>query len=102
MCIFVSLSIYIYVYMYVYVYLYLCIYVYIMYMCIYVCMYVYICIYVYVYDMYILNWQQMVRWHHQLNGHEFEHILEDGEEQGSLWPWGHKQSDMTEWLNSNE
>ena len=26
----------------------------------------------------------MVEWHHQLNGHEFEQTLGDGEEQGSL------------------
>ena len=46
----------------------------------------------------------MVWWHHQLNGHEFEQALGDGEGQGSLEccsPWGHKESDMTEWLNNN-
>ena len=45
---------------------------------------------------------EMVGWHHQLNGHEFEKILEDGEGQGSLSccsPWGHKELDMTERLN---
>ena len=26
----------------------------------------------------------MVRWHHRLNGHEFEHTLGDGEGQGIL------------------
>ena len=34
---------------------------------------------------------KMVGCHHQLNGHEFEQILGDGEEQGSLMcfsPWG--------------
>ena len=43
----------------------------------------------------------MVGWHHQLNGHEFEQTLGDGEGQGSLAccsPWGHKQLDMTEQL----
>ena len=38
-------------------------------------------------------------WHHQLNGHEFDHTLEDGEGQGSLLycsPWGCKESDVTE------
>ena len=33
----------------------------------------------------------MVGWHHQLNGHEFEQTLGDGEGQGSLaccHPWG--------------
>ena len=37
----------------------------------------------------------MVGWHHQLNGHEFEQTLGDGERQGSLVccsPWGHKGS----------
>ena len=41
----------------------------------------------------------MVGWHHQLNGHEFEQTLGDGEEQRSLVccsPWGHKELDMTE------
>ena len=41
---------------------------------------------------------EMVGWHHWLNGHEFEQILADSEEQGSLaWysPWGCKESDMT-------
>ena len=47
---------------------------------------------------------EMVGWHHQLNGHEFEQALEDGEGQGSLAccsPWGRKESDMTEWLNND-
>ena len=41
----------------------------------------------------------MLGWHHQLNGHEFEQALEDGEGQGSLAccsPWGCKGSVMTE------
>ena len=45
---------------------------------------------------------EMVGWHHWLNGHEFEQAPRVGEEQGSLAccsPWGHKESDMTEWLN---
>ena len=40
----------------------------------------------------------IVRWHHWLNGHEFEQTPGDGEGQGSLVccsPWGHKESDMT-------
>ena len=44
---------------------------------------------------------EMVEWNHQLNGHEFEWISGDSEGQGSLAccsPWGHKESDMTEWL----
>ena len=45
---------------------------------------------------------EMVRWHHQLDGHKFEQALEVGDGQGSLAccsPWGHKELDMTEWLN---
>ena len=44
------------------------------------------------------------RWHHQLNGHEFEPTPGDGEGQGSLAcysPWGCKESDMSEILNNN-
>ena len=47
---------------------------------------------------------QTVGRYHQLNGHEFEQALGDCEEQGSLAccsPWGHKKSNMTEWLNNN-
>ena len=36
---------------------------------------------------------EMVGWHHQLNGHDFDQILGDGEGQGSLVcysPWGHR------------
>ena len=46
---------------------------------------------------------EMVRWHHWLNGHEFEQNLEDSERQGILTccsPWGWKESDMTEWHTS--
>ena len=45
---------------------------------------------------------EMVGWHHWLNGHEFEQAPGDGEGQGSLAccsPWGHKEMDTTEWLN---
>ena len=56
---------------------------------------------------YVYVWQEkkgttedeMVGWHRQLNGHEFEQTLGDGEGQGSLAccsPWGHKQLDTTE------
>ena len=44
---------------------------------------------------------EMVGWHHRLNGHEFEYALEVGDGQGSLVccsPWDHKESDMTEQL----
>ena len=42
---------------------------------------------------------EMVGWHHQLNGHEFEQALGVGDGQGSLAccsPWGRKESDTTE------
>ena len=45
---------------------------------------------------------EMVGWQHWLNGHEFEQGLGVGDGQGSLAcysPWGHKESDTTEWLN---
>ena len=48
---------------------------------------------------------EMVGWHHQLNGHEFEQTQGDGEGQGCLaccHPWACKESDMTEWLNNNK
>ena len=44
----------------------------------------------------------MVRWHHQLDGHEFEQALGGGDEQGDLAycsPWGCKELDTTERLN---
>ena len=47
---------------------------------------------------------KMVKWHHLLNGHEFEQALGDGEGQESLAccsPWGYKESDTTEQLNNN-
>ena len=47
---------------------------------------------------------KMVRWHHQLNGHEFEQTLESSEGQGDLAccrPQGHKELNMTEQLNNN-
>ena len=46
---------------------------------------------------------EMVGWHHQLDGHEFEQTPGDGEGQGSLAcfsPQGRKESDMTERLNN--
>ena len=47
---------------------------------------------------------EMVGWHHQLSGHEFEQTLGDSEGQRSLAccsPWGRKESNMTESLNKN-
>ena len=49
--------------------------------------------------------EEMVRWHHRLNGHEFEQALGVGDGQGSLVccsPGGRKVLDTTErliWLN---
>ena len=46
---------------------------------------------------------EMVGWHHQLNGEKFEQTLGDGEAQGSLVcfsPWGLKELNMTERLNN--
>ena len=45
---------------------------------------------------------EMVGWHHRLNGHEFEQALGVGDGQGGLAgcsPWGRKESDTTEQLN---
>ena len=45
----------------------------------------------------------MVGWHHRLNGHECEQVLGVADGQGGLAccsPWGRKESDMTEQLNS--
>ena len=47
---------------------------------------------------------EMVGWHHRLNGHELGQTLEGGEGQGSLAccsQWGCKESDMTWRLNNN-
>ena len=47
---------------------------------------------------------EMAGWHHRLNEHEFEQAPGDGKGQGGLVccsPWGHKESDTTEWLNNN-
>ena len=45
---------------------------------------------------------EMVGWHHRLDGHEFEQAPGVGDGRESLVccsPWGHKESDTTEWLN---
>ena len=42
---------------------------------------------------------ELVGWHHRLDGHEFEQALGIGDGQGSLVccsPWGYKQLHMTE------
>ena len=41
---------------------------------------------------------EMVGWHHQLDGHEFEQVLGVGDGKGSLAccsPWGYKELDVT-------
>ena len=48
---------------------------------------------------------EMVGWHHWLNGHEFEKTLGDSEDQGPLAccsSWGHKELDMTKQLYNNK
>ena len=45
---------------------------------------------------------EIIEWHHQLDGHEFEQALGVGDGQGNLAccsPWDHKESDATEQLN---
>ena len=45
---------------------------------------------------------EMVGWHHQLDGHEFKQASGAGDGEGGLAccsPWGHKESDTTEGLN---
>ena len=47
----------------------------------------------------VMTEDEMVGWHHQLDGHEFEQASGAGDEQGSLVccsPWGHKELNMTE------
>ena len=48
---------------------------------------------------------EMVRWHHQLSGHEYGQTQGDGEGQGGLaccGSWGHKDLDTTERLNHKQ
>ena len=45
---------------------------------------------------------EMLAWHHRVNGHEFACTPGVGVEQGGLTccgSWGHKESDMNEQLN---
>ena len=47
---------------------------------------------------------EMVRWHHQLSGREFEQTQGDSDGQGSLVccsSWGHKELDTSQQLNNN-
>ena len=48
---------------------------------------------------------EMVGWHHLLNGHQYEQTPGNGERQGSLAccsPCGRKESDVTEQLNKKQ
>ena len=48
---------------------------------------------------------EMVGWHHWLDGHDFEQALGVGDGLGRLAccsPWGCKELDTTEWLNLRE
>ena len=48
---------------------------------------------------------EMVGWHHKLNGCEFEQTLGDGEGQGSLNccnQWGQEESDMRDWATTTK
>ena len=48
---------------------------------------------------------ELVGWHHRLNGHEFEQAPGVGDGQGSLAccsPWGHKGLDTTEWPSNED
>ena len=48
---------------------------------------------------------EMIGWHHQFNGHEFEQTLGDSEGQASLVccsPWDFEESDITGRLNNNK
>ena len=45
---------------------------------------------------------EVVEWHHRIDGHEFEYTLGVGDGQGGLAccdSRGHKESDTTEWVN---
>ena len=47
---------------------------------------------------------EMIRWHHRLNQHEFEQTQGDGEGWGNLAccsPWDCKEADTIKWLSNN-
>ena len=57
-----------------------------------------------IYVAHLLHSDEMVGWHHWLNGHEFEQAPGDSEGQGSLTccvSWGRKKLDTTERLSNN-
>ena len=39
---------------------------------------------------------EMVGWHHQLDGHEFKQALGGGDGREAWHPWGRRESDTTE------
>ena len=43
---------------------------------------------------------EMVGWHHWLNGHEFEQPLGDSEGQGSCSSWGHSRTWLSDWTTT--
>jgi len=48
---------------------------------------------------------EMVGWHHEFNGHEFEQTSSDSKGEGSpvcCTPWGHKEVNITERLNNKK
>ena len=48
---------------------------------------------------------EMVGWHHRVDGQEFDQASGVDDGQGNLTccsPWGCKESDMTKWLNNNK
>ena len=58
-------------------------------------------IYLFIFWLPLVSEDEMVGWHHRLDGHEFEQSSGDGEGQGSLAccsPWDSKESDMTDQL----
>ena len=53
-------------------------------------------------SVYFASEDEMVAWHHRLDGHQFEQAPGVGDGQGSMAccsPWGRKESDTTERLN---
>ena len=49
--------------------------------------------------------EEMVGWHHRLDGHEFEWVPGDGDGQGGLAcysPWGWKESHLTDWTTEQQ
>ena len=47
-----------------------------------------------------LTEDEMVGWHHQLNGNEFEQAPGAGDGQVCCSPWGRKESDTTDWTSA--